>query len=38
VIFHVRFTCAADDNTRRLPHRPAHRAQLTALRDADQTL
>jgi uncharacterized protein YciI len=33
VIFHVRFTCAADYNARRLPYRPAHLAQLTALRD-----
>jgi uncharacterized protein YciI len=33
VIVHVRFTCAADYNARRLPYRPAHLAQLTALRD-----
>jgi len=32
VIVHVRFTCAADYNERRLPHRPAHLAQLAALR------
>lgn len=32
-VFHVRFTCAADYNARRLPHRPAHLAQLIALRD-----
>ena len=32
MIVHVRFTCAADYNERRLPHRPAHLAQLTALR------
>jgi uncharacterized protein YciI len=32
VIVHVRFTCAADYNERRLPHRPAHLAQLNALR------
>jgi uncharacterized protein YciI len=30
----VRFTCAADYNERRLPHRPAHLAQLAALREA----
>ena len=33
MIFHVRFICAADYNARRLPYRPAHLAQLTALRD-----
>ena len=33
MIFHVRFTCAADYNARRLPYRPAHLAQLTALRE-----
>ena len=32
MIVHVRFTCAADYNERRLPHRPAHLAQLAALR------
>ena len=32
-VYHVRFTCAADYNARRLPYRPAHLAQLTALRD-----
>jgi uncharacterized protein YciI len=32
VIVHVRFTCAADYNERRLPHRPAHLAQLSSLR------
>ena len=32
-VYHVRFTCAADYNARRLPHRPAHLAQLTGLRD-----
>jgi len=32
VIVHVRFACAADYNERRLPHRPAHLAQLAALR------
>ena len=32
-VYHVRFTCAADYNARRLPHRPAHLIQLTALRD-----
>jgi len=32
VIVHVRFTCAADYNERRLPHRPAHLAQLAQLR------
>jgi uncharacterized protein YciI len=32
-VFHVRFTCAADYNARRLPYRPAHLAQLVALRD-----
>jgi len=32
VIVHVRFTCAADYNERRLPHRPAHLAQLVGLR------
>jgi uncharacterized protein YciI len=32
VIVHVRFTCAADYNERRLPFRPAHLAQLTGLR------
>lgn len=32
MIAHVRFTCAADYNARRLPHRPAHLAQLAALR------
>ena len=32
MIVHVRFTCAADYNARRLPHRPAHLAQLAALR------
>ena len=31
MIVHVRFTCAADYNERRLPHRPAHLAQLAAL-------
>jgi len=34
VIFHVRFTCAADYTARRMPYRPAHLAQLTGLRDA----
>ncbi len=32
MIVHVRFTCAADYNERRLPHRPAHLAQLAGLR------
>jgi uncharacterized protein len=32
-VYHVRFTCAADYNARRLPYRPAHLAQLAALRD-----
>jgi uncharacterized protein YciI len=32
-VYHVRFTCAADYNARRLPYRPAHLAQLTRLRD-----
>jgi uncharacterized protein YciI len=32
VIVHVRFTCAADYNARRLPYRPAHLAQLAGLR------
>jgi uncharacterized protein YciI len=32
-VYHVRFTCALDYNARRLPYRPAHLAQLTALRD-----
>jgi len=32
VIVHVHFTCAPDYNERRLPFRPAHLAQLTALR------
>jgi|SRR5689334_7905348 len=32
-VYHVRFTCAADYNARRLPYRPAHLAQLTGLRD-----
>jgi len=32
VIVHVRFTCADDYNERRLPHRPAHLAQLNGLR------
>jgi uncharacterized protein YciI len=32
VIVHVRFTCAADYNARRLPFRPAHLAQLDGLR------
>jgi len=32
-VYHVRYTCAADYNARRLPYRPAHLAQLTALRD-----
>ncbi len=32
-VYHVRFTCAADYNARRLPYRPAHLAQLLALRD-----
>ena len=32
MIVHVRFTCAADYNERRLPYRPAHLAQLAALR------
>ena len=32
MIVHVRFACAADYNERRLPHRPAHLAQLAALR------
>jgi len=34
VIVHVRFTCAADYNERRLPYRPAHLAQLNDLRTA----
>ena len=32
-VYHVRFTCAADYNARRLPYRPAHLAQLSGLRD-----
>ena len=32
-VYHVRFSCADDYNARRLPYRPAHLAQLTALRD-----
>ena len=32
-VYHVRYTCAADYNARRLPYRPAHLAQLTTLRD-----
>ena len=32
MIAHVRFTCAADYNARRLPFRPAHLAQLAGLR------
>ena len=32
-VYHVRFTCAADYNARRLPYRPAHLAQLVRLRD-----
>ena len=32
MIAHVRFTCAPDYNERRLPHRPAHLAQLNGLR------
>ena len=32
-VYHVRCTCAADYNARRLPYRPAHLAQLTGLRD-----
>src|SRR5262249_57930917 len=32
-VYPVRYTCAADYNARRLPYRPAHLAQLTALRD-----
>jgi len=32
-VYHVRFTCAVDYNARRLPHRPAHLAQLVGLRD-----
>lgn len=32
MIVHVRFTCAADYNERRLPYRPAHLAQLAGLR------
>ena len=32
MIVHVRFTCAADYNERRLPFRPAHLAQLAGLR------
>ena len=32
-VYHVRFTCAADYNARRLPYRPAHLTQLMALRD-----
>jgi uncharacterized protein YciI len=32
-VYHVRFTCAADYNARRLPYRPAHLTQLTMLRD-----
>ena len=32
-VYHVRFTCAADYNARRLPYRPAHLTQLMRLRD-----
>ena len=32
-VYHVRFTCAADYNARRLPYRPAHLAQLMRLSD-----
>jgi uncharacterized protein YciI len=32
-IYHVRFTCAADYMTRRLPFRPAHLKQLAGLRE-----
>lgn len=38
MIVHVRFTCAADYNERRLPHRPAHLAQLAGLRDAGRVV
>ena len=31
--YHVRFTCAADYNARRLPFRPAHLKQLAFLRE-----
>ena len=37
-VYHVRFTCAVDYNARRLPYRPAHLAQLTALRDEDRVV
>src|SRR5262249_13535336 len=32
-VYHVRYTCAADYNARRLPYRPAHLAHVPALRD-----
>ena len=38
MIYHVRFACAADYNARRLPYRPAHLAQLNALRDAGRVV
>jgi uncharacterized protein YciI len=37
-VYHVRFTCAPDYNARRLPYRPAHLVQLTALRDAGRVV
>jgi uncharacterized protein YciI len=37
-VYHVRFTCAADYNARRLPYRPAHLAQLIGLRDAGRVV
>ena len=38
MIYHVRFVCAADYNARRLPFRPAHLAQLVALRDEGRVI
>ena len=38
MIYHVRFACAADYNARRLPYRPAHLAQLNALRDSGRVV
>ena len=38
MIVHVRFTCAADYNERRLPFRPAHLAQLGGLREQSRVV
>lgn len=38
MIVHVRFTCAADYNERRLPFRPAHLAQLAGLRAQERVV